>query len=149
MKVKIYGAYDGDWLFGPEYFNTLQELAGNDARIEFPGFFEDEEMSRIMSGLSALVLPSTYYESYNLAMVTALAYRVPPIVSNIGGMPEVIRNGVNGFTFQTGNDNELAKIMENIVTHPEILQDIRKNIELPRRIEEEALDYENVYRQLI
>ena len=156
MKVKIYGAHYGmnsekmesmEWNYW-SYFNSLQELAGNDERIEFRGFFEDEEMPKIMSGLSALVIPSTYYENFPLAMITALAYRVPPIVSNIGGMSEVIRNGVNGFTFQIGNYNELANIMENIVTHPEILQNIRKNIEQPRRIEEETLDYENMYRRL-
>jgi glycosyltransferase involved in cell wall biosynthesis len=144
MRVKIYGSHFENW----SYFNALQELAGDDERIEFLGFFEDEEMPRIMSSLSALVIPSTYYENYPLTMITALAYRVPLIVSDIGGMREVIRSGVNGFTFQIGNSNELANIMENIVTHPEILQNIRKNIEQPRRIEEEALDYENMYRQL-
>ena len=145
MKVKIYGSHFGN----SSYFNALQELAGNDERIEFRGFFEDEETPRVMSSLSALIIPSTYYENYPLAMITALAYRVPLIVSNVGGMREVIRNGVNGFTFQVGNYNELANIMEDIVTHPEILQDIRKNIEQPRRIEEEALDYETIYRKLV
>jgi glycosyltransferase involved in cell wall biosynthesis len=143
MKVKIYGSPGEQY-----YYETLLDLAGGDDRIQFMGYFKDEELPGIMSNSSALVIPSTYYENYPLAMITALAYRVPLIVSDIGGMREVIRSGVNGFTFQIGNYNELANIMENIATHPEILQNIRKKIEQPRRIEEEALDYENIYRQL-
>lgn len=145
MKVKVYGSPSEQ----SDYQKALLDLAGGDDRIQFMGHFEDEELPEIMSNLSALVIPSTYYENYPFTMLTGLAYRVPIIASNIGGMPELIRHGLNGFLFEIGDYVELAKIMESIVIEPRVLNELRANIVTPRRTEEEALDYENIYRKLV
>jgi glycosyltransferase involved in cell wall biosynthesis len=143
LRVKIYGSPKSQ----PNYFKRLLELAEGDDRIKFLGAFEEEELPEIMNSLSALVVPSTYYENYPYTVSTALAYNVPPIASRIGALPEMI-NDANGFLFEAGNSNELARIMERIMNGHTILDDIRNKIERPRRIEEEALDYENMYRAL-
>jgi glycosyltransferase involved in cell wall biosynthesis len=145
LKMKIYGSPDGQ----RDYYETLLDLAGGDDRIQFMGHFEDEELPEIMSNLSALVIPSTYYENYPFTMLTGLAYRLPTIASNIGGMPELIRDGLNGFLFEMGDYIALANIMERIVRKPAVLNELKANIATPRRTEEEALDYENIYRRLV
>jgi glycosyltransferase involved in cell wall biosynthesis len=144
LKVKIYGST----LEQLDYSRALLNLAQGDDRIQFLGSFEIEELPKIMSDISALVIPSTYPENYPLVMLIALAYKVPPIVSNIGGMPEVVKNGFNGFLFKMGNHAELASILQRIVEKPQILDELRANMVTPRRTEEEALDYENIYRKL-
>jgi glycosyltransferase involved in cell wall biosynthesis len=80
--------------------------------------------------------------------VIGLAYRVPVIGSRIGGIPEIIDHGVNGLLFQPGNSDELASVIEGVAKEPEIIQRLAENIVTPRRTEEEALDYENIYMKL-
>jgi len=64
-------------------------------------------------------------------------------------MPELIKDGFNGFLFKMGDYEELGNIMERIVREPSVLAELKANIATPRRTEEEALDYENLYRSLI
>ena len=125
------------------------DLARGDDRIQFLDSFEINMLPEIMRDKSLMVIPSTYYENYPLVMLISMAYKVPAIVSNIGGMPEVIKHGFNGYVFEMGNSEELARIVQGIARDPEILEEFKGNITGPRRIEEEALDYENIYRDLL
>jgi len=79
-------------------------------------------------------------------MQTALAYKKPVIASDIGGMPEVIRNEMNGFLFPVGDNNELASIIKRIADDPKMIDKLVKNIIPPSRIEEECAVYEKAYR---
>jgi len=145
IALKIYGSPHEQW----EYYRALLDLAQGDSRIQFLDPFEIEALPDVMRDVSVMVIPSVYYENYPLVMLIALAYKVPAIVSRIGGMPEVIRQGFNGFLFETGDSEELASIITHIAQEPEILETLRTNITSPRRIEEEALDYENIYNNLV
>ena len=142
IRVRIYGSRE-------ELHSSLLELAEGDSRIQFLGPFDFEELPAIMKDISAVVIPSIYYEPYPLVMLIALAYGKPVIASRIGGIPEVVEDGVNGFLFQMGSFSELAKIMKQIALAPEIVEKLRRNIVSPRRVEEEALDYENIYNRLV
>jgi glycosyltransferase involved in cell wall biosynthesis len=108
-----------------------------------------ESIPRIMKDTSLLVVPSVYPDNYPLVTLIALAYRTPVIGSRIGGIPEIIQSGVNGFLFEPGNADELASLINDIAEEPEIIQRLSENIQSPRRLEEEALDYENLYTELV
>jgi len=145
LLVKIYGSIKDQ----PDYSWSLMDLAAGDERVRFLGSFGIERMPEIMSDLSALVIPSTYYENYPLVALSALAHKVPVIASRIGGMPEIIQDGHNGFLFEAGSYEELAAVINRILDDPKILEKVRENITDPRRVEEEAMDYENIYRELL
>ena len=102
-----------------------------------------------MKDVTVMIIPSTYKEIFPLVMQMSLAYNKPVIATNIGGMPEIIKDGVNGFLFPVGNEDELRKIIQDISDNPKIIEESKKNIIPPRRIEEECLMYENTYRELI
>ena len=82
-------------------------------------------------------------------MQNSLAYNKPVIASNVGGMPEVIKDGVNGFLFEQEDTEQLARIIHKISQNPEIIKKLKDRIISPPRIEAEALQYENIYRNLI
>jgi len=144
IRLKIYGSDYGQG----DYFKALLALAQGDDRIQFLDPFNIEMLPEIMRDISVMVIPSTYYENYPLVMLIALAYKVPPVVSRIGGMLEIIKQGYNGFVFDVGDAEDLASIIAQIAGEPEILETLRKNIVTPRRTEEESLDYENIYMRL-
>ena len=53
------------------------------------------------------VLPSVEREGLGLAIIEAMAMRKPVIGSELGGIPEVIENGVNGLLFPPGDTDKL------------------------------------------
>jgi len=145
IKLKIYGRGEEK----DPYIKYIIEQADGDDRIEFCGTFEYENLPKIMKGISVIVIPSTYKENYPLVMQMALAYNKPVIVSKIGGMPEVVKDGVNAYLFEAGHTEQLAKLIFMISNDPTVLDRLKKSIVSPPRVEEEALRYENTYRELI
>ena len=144
LRLNIYGSVNEDLQYG----NEIVRVAKEDTRIEFRGSFDIVNSAEVMNNVSVLVVPSVYYDNYPLVTLMALAYKTPVIGSDIGGIPEVIQHGKNGFLFKPGNSDELASLIKRIAAKPELLKRLRENIVSPRRVEEEALDYENIYRKL-
>lgn len=144
VSLKFYGSPHDD----PAYFKELLRIARSDDRIQFLDPFDMNSLPEVMKGISVLVVPSVYYDNYPLVTLIGLAYRVPVIGSRIGGIPEIINHSVNGLLFQPGNSDELASVIEGVAREPEIIQRLAENIVTPRRTEEEALDYENIYMKL-
>lgn len=144
LRLDIYGSIHDD----PEYADAIVQLAKDDARIQFKGSFDMINSCNVMGDLSVLVVPSVYYDNFPLVVLLGLAYKVPVIGSDIGGIPESVQDGRNGFLVKPGRSDELALLIARIAEKPEILQELRKNIVSPRPIEEEALDYESIYSKL-
>ncbi len=145
LRLKIYGHYFNQ----TDYYNRLKKIANNNNKIEFLGEYRYEEMSDIMDGIDVLVVPSVWWENSPLILLRALAHKVPAIVSNLGGLTEIIKEGENGFSFEAGNPKSLAAVLKRIGDHPTILNEIKNKIRHPPRIEEEAFEYEQLYMNLI
>ena len=62
------------------------------------------------------VLPSGLGETWGLVVNEAMCFGLPVIVSDIAGCgPDLVRNGVNGFIFKSGDVNELADILGRLI----------------------------------
>ncbi len=151
IKLKIYGNADVINQYAKQTIDLVggvkpDGISVDDERIEFCGTFDYKELPTIMKNISIIVIPSVYQEIYPLVMQTALAYKKPVIASDIGGMPEVIRNEINGFLFPVGDNNELANIIKRMADDPKLVNKLKQNIIPPSRIEEECAVYEKAYR---
>ncbi len=87
--------------------------------------FPPERLSAVLSDLDCLLVPSLMRESYSLVTREALAARIPVIVSDSGGPAEIVRDGVNGLVFATGDPLDLASCMRRLVLSPELLARLR------------------------
>jgi glycosyltransferase involved in cell wall biosynthesis len=125
----------------------LLQLAEGDKRIEFCGPYQPTEVGEILQGIDVVVVPSTWYENYPLALHEALACNVPVIATDTGGAAEEVVNSINGFTFRIGDEDDLKSKLQHVVQNPEILNEIKKNLEphIPVLVEEEAYKYERLY----
>jgi len=65
--------------------------------------------------LHASVLP----EPFGRVALEAMACRKPVVGSDAGGIPEIVENGVTGYTFPPGNANRLAEAVNWMLDHPE------------------------------
>ena len=88
----------------------LKELAKNCANIEFKGFQTGQALTDYVKNASCVVMPSACYENGPYSAMEAMALGKPLIVSNMGGLPELVENGVNGYIYGKTADDLAACI---------------------------------------
>lgn len=77
--------------------------------IEFTGFKSGEEMEDIIKGARYTLIPSVWYDNLPNTALESFQYSKPVIASNIGSLPELVLDGVNGFLFEAGNAEDLRQ----------------------------------------
>ena len=86
-------------------------------RVAFTGRRED--VSAITDDLDVAVLPSLR-EAQGISLLEAMARRVPVIASAVGGIPEVVTDGVDGLLVPPGDPGALASAATRLLTDPEL-----------------------------
>ena len=93
------------------------ERAGLEAHVHLNGAFSRQDLPAIMSGADIFALPSLT-EGYPLSIVEAMAWGIPVVATNVGGVPELIRHGVNGLLCTAGDPDSLARALLELVDDP-------------------------------
>jgi len=127
---------------------SVKKIAGKDDRIKFKGSYDFNDIENILEGIDVVIVPSIWYENAPLTITSSLAYGVPVITSNIGGMSELVKDGHNGLTFRVGDSSNLSAKISMIASNPAIINAFKHNIQYPIRVEEEAFNTELIYKQL-
>ena len=130
-KLLIYGDYESD------YGKRLKERYSSD-RIQFKGSYHNNKLQSVLDSLDVLVCPSIWLENAPLVIQEAQSVELPVLVSDKGGMAELVHDGVDGFTFKLGNAEDLRDKMQDLVNHPEKLLNLIKPIEKVVSIEDDA-----------
>lgn len=82
------------------------------------------KLPELFQEYSYLIQP-TYMECFSLSILESLAANVPVLTTPVGGNPEIIKNGENGFLFEQGNINELRDLLERVLNKElEIKEDV-------------------------
>lgn len=144
IRLQIWGGA----LHETEYQKSVIELSKKDPRIEYKGFYDYNEIHKVLENIDVVIVPSIWYENAPLTIMTSLAYGVPVIASNIGGMQEAVNNK-NGLLFNVGNCKDLSKKIKLLADNPDLIKKISESIQYPIRIEEEAFNTEQIYKKLL
>ncbi len=92
--------------------------------VKLLGYRKGEDLYREIESAMAVVLASECYENNPRSIIDALALGKPALGARIGGIPELIRDGSTGYTFQAGNPEDLAdkvrKLMQGRDRIPEM-----------------------------
>ena len=83
-----------------------EQLKGN---VEFLGFRQWDDIKNIVGKARFTVIPSEWYENNPLSVIEAQCLGTPVLGARIGGIPELIDEGRNGMTFESGNTNDLTE----------------------------------------
>jgi N-acetyl-alpha-D-glucosaminyl L-malate synthase BshA len=113
---------------------------------------KQNDMSQLLSVSDVLLLPSEL-ESFGLVALEAMACEVPVIATSVGGIPEVVRNGIDGFLYPIGDIKAMAEGCLRILKNPKLREDLGKAAR-ERAIRhfcasEIVLQYEDLYRRTI
>ena len=149
FELKLYG----DLNQFPDYGKKLEELANGTAqnrdKISFPGSFPNKDLGTVLQNMDVLVVPSRWYENTPLVIQSALASKTPLIVTNLGGMAELIRHEFNGLLFELNNVNSLREQLQRLLDEKDLLATLRENIAPERSMPQMVDDIEKVYGEAL
>jgi glycosyltransferase involved in cell wall biosynthesis len=100
--------------------------------IVFTGYFPDKKLPRLYQAADIFAF-STFYENLPFAVLEALSTGLPVVTTRVGGIPEMIDSGKNGFLVEPSNSKELADKILYYLEHPAAASEMgllaRKTIE--------------------
>lgn len=110
LKLLIVGDFAGD---KEDYMNIIRENNVEEYIEIHDGYIPDKEVEKFFTACDLVVLP---YESATQSAVVQVAYgfEKPVVVTNVGGLPEVVKNDKTGYVVEPRNSEKLA---ESIVSY--------------------------------
>jgi glycosyltransferase involved in cell wall biosynthesis len=111
---------------GPLEDELKNDYAGKSG-IQFIGFASGAEKFRLLAEARALILPSVWQENFPVTIMEANFCGTPVIASRIGGLPEMIDDGITGLLFNCGSSNDLADKLIHCHNDPNSLVEMGMN----------------------
>jgi len=121
--------------------------------VEFSGYISKERLKPVIRNSMFAVVPSEWYENCPYSVLETFALGKPVIGSDIGGIPELIDDGINGLLFEAGNSQELSEKIAYLISRPRLREQMGRNAR--KKVEEEynpELYYERlmkIYQRLM
>lgn len=91
------------------------------------GFKSGIELTQLIAHAQFVVVPSKWYEPFGLSIIESMQLGTPVIGSNTGGIPELIKDGVNGLIFESGCKEELVEKIRLLWNSPERIKMLSHN----------------------
>lgn len=140
LKIKIIG----DGLIR----NALEEKVKREGieNVIFLGYMKGEALYKEIKRSTAVVLPSECYENNPMSALEAFALGKPVIGSNIGGIPELVIDGITGYTFEPNNAEDLKSKIVFLIKDKDALHTKGRNA---RELVERKFNSEVYYKNLM
>jgi glycosyltransferase involved in cell wall biosynthesis len=134
VKFLIIGGGDAQYLKEQAWNLGLGE------HCEFTGFMSDADLDKFQTIADCAVFPSLY-EPFGIVALESFAAKVPVVVSNTGGLPEVVTHGETGIVTYANVSSSLAWGILEVLQHPEYAKTLVENAyaDLPKRFNWEKL----------
>lgn len=127
------------------FLKAQAKFLGVDERVRFLGYVPDETLPKLYDMADVFVLPSTTAEAFGIVVLEAMASGVPVIATDVGGIPEIVRESESGLLVPPGNEFELRNAIERLLENEELREFYGKN---GRRAVEEKYSWDVVARQV-
>ncbi len=141
MKFRI----GGD---GPERVK-LQQEARDLPNVEWLGSLSAEQVNHEMRAAAVLAFPSIWYEGFPMVLGEALRASLPVACSRMGGLPEIIRQGVEGLLHEAGNAEALAQDLEHLTSDLDYRMRARQRYEMDLAREPQTQALLSVYASVL
>lgn len=98
---------------------------GLEKHIKVHGWVPHSEVTGIYDSSDVLVLPS-YSEGLPMSVIEGMGRGLPIIASDVGGIPEALEDGDNGFVVRPGDVDKLAERLKSLITDPGLRKEMGK-----------------------
>lgn len=143
--------FGGNLEHQPEEFQTavkdLFKAAGR--RLRFMGSYKSSDLPALMREVDWTIVPSTWWENAPVVIQEAFHHGRPILCSNIGGMAEKVRDGIDGMHFHVSNPESLAEAMARAIREPALWDRLRAGIRPPTSPATAARQHADLFERLI
>jgi glycosyltransferase involved in cell wall biosynthesis len=87
-------------------------------QVRFLGFLDGQALDEAFRGARCVVIPSECYETFGLTALESFAHGRPVVATRMGGLPEVVTEGENGWLVAPRSPEALAGRLRWMMTHP-------------------------------
>jgi glycosyltransferase involved in cell wall biosynthesis len=147
ISIKIIG--EGPQRCELESFSRRERLTN----VEFLGYRSKKDLAGFIRDALFTVVPSRWYEVSGLIIYESFASGKCVVASNIGGLPELVDDGLNGLLFRPGDFNDLVEKIRYLINNPMRIRELGRNayekICQINRPEAHCQNLLNTYNQLI
>ncbi len=134
---------------GEEFQAEVAALIKKCPNVTFLGKYKPAEIGERMREVAWVVVPSIWWENSPLVIQEAFMNHRPVICSNIGGMAEKVRDGVDGLHFRVDDAASLAATLERAADSPARWRRLRDAIRPIYSIEESVTELSSIYHNLL
>jgi glycosyltransferase involved in cell wall biosynthesis len=147
VTLDIYGNSQGE--NGAAYAGRLQKLAIGDGRVEFKASVPSGKVIPTIRGYDAVVVPSQWLETGPLVVLEAFAAGVPVIGSSLGGIAELVKEGVTGFLVNGTGAEEWHNALRRLCDDSDQLAKLHRAIGRPPTMSAVAQTMIGLYQRLL
>ncbi len=113
--------------------------------IKFTGYTPDKELPKLYQAADVFAF-STFYEHHPFSVLEAMATGLPVVTTTVGGIPETIDSGENGFLVKPFNTRQFGEKILYLLDHPAEAQEMGRKA---RQTVEQQLDWRIVVKEAI
>jgi glycosyltransferase involved in cell wall biosynthesis len=128
-----------------EQISGIVKGLGIDQKVMFTGFVDDETLRRLQTCADVSVVPSLF-EPFGIVALEAMAAKSPVVVSDTGGLAEIVEHDVDGIKVYTNNPDSLAWGITRVLTDERNANRLRSNAY--RKIQEKY-NWDKIAKQTI
>ena len=118
-NTKLYIAGNG---YMTTFLRGLTTSLGLNGSVGFLGYVPDDALSWLYNNCDIFIIPSISAESFGITLIEAMAARRPVVASRIGGIPEIIEDGVNGMLFDPWDSRALSEKVVKLLRDPNMAE---------------------------
>ncbi len=146
IELHIYGVTQGD--SHARYRRDMRDDIARDGRLTLHEAVAPDEVVDTIAQYDVLCAPSQQFETGPLVVLEAFAAGLPVIGTRLGGIAELVEDGVNGLLVDTGSVWGWSQAFQQLHEDRVLLARLRRGVQPPRSIEAVADDMTAIYRSV-
>jgi glycosyltransferase involved in cell wall biosynthesis len=113
------------------------------------GAYTGADLASLMAGIDWVVVPSVWWENAPLVILEAFRHGRPVVCGKVGGMAEMVRDGVDGLHAPVGDPAGLAAVLRRAAGDPALWHRLASGIRPPDTIAQVAERHFSLYQELL
>lgn len=146
-EIHVFGAAHNPW--DSAYLENCKSSYSGKAPLFFHGTIEPQALAAAYAIIDVLVVPSLLPEAFGLVVTEAFSAGRPVIVFDAGGLPELVRDGVDGFVITSNDSRGLAAVMKRLIDAPALVLEMANRVPAVKTIRHYVDEIEVLYAGIL
>jgi glycosyltransferase involved in cell wall biosynthesis len=127
----------------------VMAIAARDSRIRIAEPLSREAVPEALAGFDILAIPSQWLETGPIVALEAQAMGIPVLGSNLGGIAELVRHGIDGWLVPAKDVQAWAEAIATLAKDTDLLAFLRKGIQPVRTMDTVASEMVGLYKEIL